>query len=73
MDYGHKPHTHRDDDLTVIYCSCGHQTKELSRPELADLGLPWYCAKCGAKNQHWLTFHPSERARAEEILHRIVL
>ena len=25
-----------------------------------------------AKNQHWLTFHPSERARAEEILRKVV-
>ena len=72
MHAGPEPHINSDDDLTVIYCGCGHRTKELSRAEIREKGIPWYCDRCGERNPYWIKFHPSERAKAEFILARQV-
>lgn len=68
MDFGHS-HVNSPDDLTVLHCEkCGWRSDELSRSVLGDRGVPWYCDNCGAKNLHWVRFHPSERAQALALL-----
>jgi len=64
MYYGHSPHTASPEDLTIMWCRCGWRSKELSRQELSDLGVPWYCDACNNTNLMWVTFHPSERDKA---------
>ena len=70
MHYGHQPHVRSDEDLTVHYCRmCGWRSKEYARGERK--GVPFYCEGiCGTVGAHWVTFHPSERTQAEEILRR---
>ena len=64
MYYGHAPHVPSPEDLTVMWCICGWRSKELSRQEIRDLGVPWYCDECNNKNLMWVKFHPTERAKA---------
>lgn len=64
MHYGHHPHVHSPEDLTLLKCICGWRSKELSRSEKSDLGFPWYCDDCGKRVSHFITFHPSERSAA---------
>ncbi len=64
MDYGNKPHKHSPEDLTILYCGCGWRSEEMTKDQVVDLGLPWYCGRCNKKNLRFIKFHPSERDEA---------
>lgn len=68
MHYGHPPHQPSPEDLTVIWCTCGWLSKELTRPELKDLGLPWYCDDCGRQSLYYARFHPRERDHVNRVI-----
>lgn len=68
MYYGHPPHVATPLDLTILKCRCGWHSKELTRDELHDLGIPWYCDDCGKKGLQYIKFHPSERAQAYDAI-----
>jgi hypothetical protein len=69
MWYGHKPHTHRETDLTIIKCrACGWISPEMTRTQKAERGFPWYCDDCGARVASFVTFAPEERQRAYEVI-----
>jgi len=65
MDFGtRKPHVHSPEDLTILRCSCGWTSKELTIPDMASRGIPWYCDVCGKQNLRFIRFVPHERAEA---------
>ena len=64
MDYGHKPHVSSPDDLTLLHCHCGWTSQEVTRAQLSDRGVPWYCDDCGKSNLQYVHFHPRERHAA---------
>lgn len=69
MHYGHPPHEHKATDLTIIKCyKCNWVSPELTRMQLSIRGLPWYCAQCGHRVAHFVTFDPSEREEAHLII-----
>lgn len=69
MHYGHPPHVSSPDDLLILYCSCGWRSGELTRAEVADLGVPWWCQRPGCRGKaSWVRFHPRERAQALECI-----
>jgi predicted RNA-binding Zn-ribbon protein involved in translation (DUF1610 family) len=69
MYYGHTPHIDSPEDMTVLDCRhCGWQSAELTRDEIAERGVPWYCDNCGKTGLHWVRFHPRERAMAYELI-----
>jgi hypothetical protein len=64
MYYGHKPHVPSPDDLTLLHCFCGWTSEELTRQQLSDRGIPWYCDNCGKSGLQFIHFHPRERHAA---------
>ncbi len=69
MYYGHPPHVPSPEDVTILHCfSCDWQSGELSRKQLAEKGVPWYCENCDRPGLHFIHFHPSERAEALRLL-----
>ena len=65
MFYGHEKHVPSPDDLTILSCFCGWRSGELTRAEVADLGVPLWCQRHGCRAKaSWVTFHPRERERA---------
>jgi hypothetical protein len=64
VHYGHKPHRHSPEDLTILWCRCGWVSGELTRAELRDRGMPWYCDDCGKQGLNFIHFHPTEREAA---------
>ena len=71
MYYGHQPHVSSPEDMTVHYCRCGWHSEEMTRQQVRNLGVPWYCGGCGSGGSSisWIKFHPSERAAAYEAAH----
>lgn len=69
MFYGHPPHVHSPEDVTILHCyKCGWVSGELGRAQIAELGIPWYCENCHKPGLHFVCFHPSERAQALALL-----
>lgn len=69
IGYGHPPHKHSPEDLQVWACRhCGWYSDELTKADLRELGTPVYCERCRKGATSWVTFHPSERARAYQAL-----
>lgn len=64
MHYGHPKHTPSSEDLTLLKCSCGWRSEELTQAQLRERGLPWYCDACGRQGLFFIHFHPSERVLA---------
>jgi hypothetical protein len=64
-------HVSSEADLTILWCRCGWRSPELSRSQVSDLGIPWYCDNCGKAHVHWVTFAPAERARALSLVNHV--
>lgn len=65
MFYGHAPHVPSPDDLMILYCSCWWRSGELTRDEVHELGIPWWCQRHGCRQKaSWVRFHPNERKQA---------
>lgn len=64
MHYGHPPHVHTPEDLTLLHCFCGWTSLEISRSQLSERGIPWYCDDCGKSGLQYVHFHPRERDAA---------
>ena len=62
MNFGNKGHIASDDDLTILHCyACGWFSEELTRAQMHDRGIPWYCDQCGRSNLRFVHFHPTEK------------
>lgn len=68
MYYGHPPHVASPEDLTLLHCYCGWTSEELNRQQMSDLGIPWYCDRCGKPGLLFVRFHPRERREAYRAL-----
>lgn len=69
MHYGHITHVPSPDDLTIMHCSCGWYSKELTKPEVKALGIPWYCGgTCGKSGLKYMIFHPNDRIMAHDAI-----
>lgn len=64
MYYGTKPHVSSPNDRTLLHCFCGWTSEELTREQLRDRGIPWYCDACGKSGLGFVHFHPMEREAA---------
>jgi hypothetical protein len=53
---------HGPEDLTIIRCKhCGWTSEELTRSDLREMGIPWWCGDCDKKATLFCTFPPEER------------
>lgn len=70
MHYGFPPHRKSPEDLFLLHCTkCGSTSKELTCTEIKEVGYPWACqGTCGKYGVHFVRFHPTERARAYDVL-----
>lgn len=64
MYYNIKPHIPHPDDLTQIRCThCGWTSKWMTKAEMKDMGVPWYCEQCNKQATKFTVAHPSEIGR----------
>jgi len=38
----------------ILQCKCGWLSKPLSKEDLVEMGVPWYCDDCGERVSHFI-------------------
>jgi hypothetical protein len=61
MSYSTPPHVPSPEDRTIIRCRCGWISGEMTRDQLRERGVPWWCDRCDGIATYFVTFAPNER------------